>query len=197
MMPEHDTADIDLPGFADPVADAQSTFRALLAAMATPGSLHTAGLGLTPPAPLAPATAAVALTMVDGEAPLALHAAAEAARGWIAFHCGAAFTDPAQAAFALALDCPDLTTLSAGSDDGPEEACTLILQMRALGSGAAYRLTGPGLPAPARLHVDGLPDDFAARWAANHAQFPRGIDIILCAGTRLAALPRSVKLENA
>jgi len=189
--------DVDLPGFADPVTDAQATFRALLAAMATPGSLHTAGMGLTPPAPLAPATASVLLTMVDGEAPLALDETTEPVRAWIAFHCGAAFVPQAQARFAVSLACPDLADLPSGTDDGPEESCTLILQVRALGTGTPFRLSGPGLRVPVTLEVSGLPEDFAARWAANHRIFPRGIDIVLCAGKTLTALPRSVKLENA
>jgi len=48
---------------------------------------------------------------------------------------------------------------------------------------------------PVVLEIDGLPADFAARWAANHALFPRGVDVILCAGTSVAALPRSVTVE--
>ena len=62
---------IDLPGFADPVAGAQSCFRAVLAAMATPGSVHPAGEGLVPPAPLGAAMAAVLLSLVDGDTTLA------------------------------------------------------------------------------------------------------------------------------
>ena len=42
-----------------------------------------------------------------------------------------------------------------------------------------------------------LPAGFAAAWAANHAKFPRGIDLILCAGTEIAALPRSVRITSA
>jgi len=189
--------DIDLPGFADPVADAQAAFRAVLSAMAVPGSIHAAGAGLVAPAPLAPATAAVVLSVVDGEAPLALDPPSEAARAWIAFHCGATFTALAQARFILAPSCPDLSTLDAGSDDGPDESATVILQVGALGSGTAFRLSGPGLREPAVLRVAGLPSDFAARWAANHGLYPRGVDVVLCAGTQLAALPRSVKVENA
>ncbi len=187
---------IDLPGFANPVAGAQATFRAVLDAMSVPGSLHQAGAGLTAPAPLDPATASVLLTLVDGETPLYLDDRAEAALGWIAFHCGAAFTEAARARFAVSLECPDFGTLDAGSDEGPEESCTLILQVDALGSGAVYRLAGPGLKSPIILRADGLPADFAACWAANHRLYPRGIDLILCAGTTITALPRSVRLEN-
>ena len=47
------------------------------------------------------------------------------------------------------------------------------------------------------LTADGLPADFVAVWQRNHALFPRGVDLILCAGTPLAALPRSVSIEEA
>ena len=83
------SATISLPGFADPVEEAQATFRAVLDAMARPGTLHRAGERLAPPVPLDQAAAAVLLTLVDNETPLWLDAAAAAARDWLAFHCGA------------------------------------------------------------------------------------------------------------
>ncbi len=73
----------------------------------------------------------------------------------------------------------------------------MILQLSALGAGARFRLSGPGLRAPTNFAADGLPSDFAARWAANRARFPLGVDLILCAGARLAALPRTVAVEEA
>ena len=188
---------LDLQGFADPVAGSQSCFRALLAAMACPGTIHEAGAGLLPPAPLDPATAAALLTLVDGEAPLWLDPAMEPAWDWLAFHCGAMrAVSVGAAAFACTLAMPDLPELAAGTDAGPEESATLIVQVRALGQGRAFTLSGPGLREPARTLVDGLPADFAAQWAANHALYPRGADIVLCAGERLCALPRSVRIEE-
>jgi alpha-D-ribose 1-methylphosphonate 5-triphosphate synthase subunit PhnH len=189
-------SDIDLPGFDDPVLGAQGCFRVLLNAMAVPGRVEPISAHLSAPPPLTPATAAVLLTLVDADAPLHLDLAAESARGWIAFHCGAPFTSVAGARFALELSCPDLMELNVGTDEGPEQSCTLILQVRALGVGAGYRLTGPGLREPMELRVDGLPDDFTERWAANHVLYPRGIDVVLCADTTLAALPRSVRVEK-
>ena len=50
---------------------------------------------------------------------------------------------------------------------------------------------------PAPLRVTGLPDDFAAAWSANRALYPRGVDLILCAGASLAALPRTTMVERA
>jgi alpha-D-ribose 1-methylphosphonate 5-triphosphate synthase subunit PhnH len=45
------------------------------------------------------------------------------------------------------------------------------------------------------LSVDGLPHDFVAIWQRNRSGFPLGVDLVLCAGTTLAALPRSVIVE--
>ena len=61
-MTIHSPIDVALPGFADPVGQAQACFRAVLDAMARPGRLLAAGQGVTPPAPLDPATGAVVLT---------------------------------------------------------------------------------------------------------------------------------------
>jgi len=192
------SASLALPGFADPVSEAQATFRAVLDAMARPGQLHAAGDALTAPAPLDPATAAVLLTLVDNETPLWLDRDASAAGEWLAFHCGAVIVDaPDAAAFAVALSLPELALLPAGSDEAPEGSATLILQIKALGVGARYRLAGPGLREPAPLLADGLPAGFATAWQRNHALYPRGVDVILCAGTTLTALPRSISIEEA
>ena len=189
---------VALPGFTDAVGDAQATFRAVLDAMARPGRLHQAGEQLIAPAPLDQATASVLLTLVDNETPLWLALDVAAARDWLAFHCGAVIVDvAAEAAFAVSRSLPDLTALAAGSHETPESSATLILQIAALGTGARYRLSGPGLREPAMLMADGLPDGFAAAWQRNHSLYPRGVDIILCAGTTLAALPRSVSIEEA
>jgi alpha-D-ribose 1-methylphosphonate 5-triphosphate synthase subunit PhnH len=185
------------PGFADPVAGAQSCFRAVLDAMARPGRVREAGMDLTPPDPLAPATAAVLLTLLDYDTPVWLDRGAAAARGWIGFHCGSPIVPAIGAcSFAVALTLPELATLPAGSHEAPECAATLILQVNAFGHGRTYRLAGPGLRAPTLLSVDGLPAGFASAWQENHALFPRGVDIVLCAGTSLAALPRSVALQE-
>ncbi len=188
---------IDLPAFADPVHGAQACFRAVLDAMSRPGIVRTAGTDLTPPASLGRATAAVLLTLVDGETVLSLAPDFRPAADWIAFHCGATLAGPNTAAFVLATTLPDLGTVAQGSDDAPQESATIVLQVASLAGSTRYRLTGPGIETEAILAIDGLPSDFAKRWAANHALFPRGVDLILCAGDRLAALPRSVSVEEA
>ncbi len=188
------------PGFADPVLDSQRCFRALLEAMSRPGTIVVAGEAA--PAPLAPATAAVLLTLVDGDVPLWLDAAAASVWPWLRLHCDAVpAATSAEARFVCALAAPssglpDLATLEAGSDAAPEDGATVVLQLPALGEGAAFRLSGPGIEDATTLRVRGLPPDFARRWADNHALYPRGVDLVLCAGNRLCALPRSVRVED-
>jgi alpha-D-ribose 1-methylphosphonate 5-triphosphate synthase subunit PhnH len=184
-------------GFANPVADAQSCFRAVLDAMARPGRIHAVER-ISAPAPLCNAAAAVLLTLADHETPLWLDAPADPARQWIAFHTGAPIVPMSdRAMFAMAFSLPDLTEFQNGTDEMPETAATVILQVESLTIGNRFVLEGPGLREPAVLTVAGLPLDFSAIWQLNHALFPRGIDLILCAGRHLTALPRSVSIKDA
>jgi len=183
-------------GFAEPVADAQRCFRAVLDAMAHPGRIMSV-TGVTPPEPLGAAAAAVVLTLVDHETPLWLGPGVAKARSWIEFHCGApVVADPAACGFALALSLPELHRLRAGSHESPETSATVICEVTGFDTGPAFRLSGPGLREPAVLRVAGLPRDFVSIWRRNHALFPCGIDLILCAGDRLTALPRTVAIEE-
>ena len=185
----------DLPGFADPVMDAQACFRAVLDAMAHPGRVMPVG-PLAAPAPLAAATAAVLLTLADGDTPVWLGPGMAAAWDWVRFHCGAPEAGLGEAAFAASLDLPALDGCQWGSHDGPEAGATLILQCERLDSGPWVTLSGPGLCEPATVRL-GLPSDIVARWQPNHAAFPRGVDLIVCAGRSLAAIPRSIRMEAA
>lgn len=186
-----------LPGFADPVLGAQSCFRAVLEAMSRPGRIVTAGTGLRAPAPLMPATAAVLLTLADADTPLWHDAGAEAA-AWIAFHCGAPFAArPADATIALASGAmPALSAFHAGTEEEPQRGATVVVQVQSLVAGGGWALTGPGIESLHRLAVSGLPSDFLMRWEASRAGFPCGIDLILCCGDRLAALPRTVRIAE-
>ena len=184
------------PGFADAVADAQTCFRAVLDAMARPGRVYTVG-GVSAPTPLYDAAAAVLLTLADHETPLWLDQAAAACRGWIAFHTGAPIVSAEQAMFALAFSLPDLLGLANGSDEMPETSATVILQVASLTTGQRFLLEGPGLRAPDIVTIDGLPPDFVTIWQQNHSLYPRGVDLILCSGHQLTALPRSVSIREA
>lgn len=184
-------------GFADPVLDAQATFRAVLDAMSRPGRVLRAGTALRPPAPLAPAAAAVLLTLADADTPLWLDAGA-GAEAWLRFHCGApVVADAGAAAFVLATGAPPaLAALAQGSEEEPQGGATLVMQVAALEEGEGWRLTGPGIAQEHRLRVAGAPAGFLAAWRANRAGFPCGVDVVLCAGDRLAALPRTVTIAE-
>jgi alpha-D-ribose 1-methylphosphonate 5-triphosphate synthase subunit PhnH len=183
-------------GFANPVRDAQSCFRAVLDAMARPGRVAQV-IGVAGPGPLDGATAAVLLTLVDHETPLWLDPDAGQARRWIEFHCGAPIVaEQSACGFALAMALPDLGRLSSGTHESPETSATIICQVRSFVAGSVFRLSGPGLREPVRVTIDGLPRDFVSIWRRNHALFPRGIDLILCAGDQLTALPRTVSIEE-
>lgn len=187
------------PGFADPVLDAQAAFRALLDAMARPGRITSLPEFPEPPAGLAPAAAAVALALCDGDTPVWLDQAAQPAAAWLRFHAGCRIVaDPAEAAFVFAMrEAPAMATLDAGLDQYPDRAATLVLAVAGFGTGAALRLAGPGIPGATSVQVAGLPEKFLAERAANHAQFPRGVDCILVAGQHALCLPRTTKLETA
>ncbi len=189
------------PGFGDPVRGAQGCFRAVLDAMAHPGRIATlpALLSAAPPAPLGVAAAAIALTLCDIDTPLWLDAAAMPAAAYFAFHCGAPVTDdPAAARFAIvsaAADLPPLDRFALGSDEYPERAATLIIEVAALGPGAGTVMRGPGIRGEARLAVAGLPARFWQERAALTALFPRGVDIVFVCADRLVALPRSTQVD--
>lgn len=189
------------PGLAEPVLDAQAAFRATLEAMSHPGRIHELALRLDPPRGVDAATAAVCLTLLDGDTPvwLAPHAAAERAAAWITFHTGAPIaTSAAGAAFVVVLDgaaLPALDGFDWGTDEEPQRGATLIVQVPVLAGQGGWTLSGPGIKSRTNLRVDGLRSAFVAERRAMTGAFPRGLDIIFTSGARLAALPRTTLVE--
>lgn len=188
-------------GFADPVGDAQQSFRRIMDAMARPGTVVEVGGAVMPPAPLMPATAAVLLTLADLDTPLWLDPMSADAAGYVAFHCGCTVVpSPEQAVFGVFADGRRLDGLgrfAVGEADYPDRAATVVIQVAGLGTTGGRRLSGPGIDGEARLAVDGLDDGFWAFQAGNRLLFPLGIDVVLACGHRLAALPRSVTVREA
>ena len=185
------------PAFADPVLDAQASFRAILEAMSRPGRIQRIEARITPPAPLCAAAAAALLSLADADTPLWLDAG-EGVDEWLRFQCGAPITpDIGAARFVLACGAaPSLDALDIGTDEDPQLGATLILQVAGLVAGEGWRLTGPGIQHEHRLRVLDAPADLLAAWARNHALFPRGVDVLLCAGENIVALPRSVMMAE-
>jgi alpha-D-ribose 1-methylphosphonate 5-triphosphate synthase subunit PhnH len=182
----------------DLVLETQRCFRTLLEAMSRPGRVQSlAGLALQPPAPLGLAAAATQLTLADADTPVWLDPEAAAATDWLRFHAGCplvAGPDDAEFVLGPGMAPPPLAALRAGSEEAPHDAATLILLVEALESGSGWRLAGPGIAEAHHLQVRGVAPDFPEQWSRNHARYPLGVDVILCAGDQLAALPRSVRL---
>jgi alpha-D-ribose 1-methylphosphonate 5-triphosphate synthase subunit PhnH len=91
---------------------------------------------------------------------------------------------------------PDLDRFDAGTDEYPDRSATIIVQVDMLSAGVGRRLTGPGIESEVRLDAPGLPERFWEGLRANHGRFPRGVDVLLTAGSRLAALPRTTAVEG-
>jgi alpha-D-ribose 1-methylphosphonate 5-triphosphate synthase subunit PhnH len=205
-------------GFANPVFDAQAIFRAVMDAMARPGTVQTATIqtapiqtapiqpakaATRPPQPLSPGAAAVALTLCDNDTPLWLDARlkqAPAVASWLGFHAGAPLAEvPADAHFALVADPAELMALenfAQGSQEYPDRSTTLILQVDTLSGGQALILEGPGIDGTTRFAPSPLPRHFVEQWKQNRARFPRGVDLVLVAPEGIACLPRSTRIRT-
>jgi alpha-D-ribose 1-methylphosphonate 5-triphosphate synthase subunit PhnH len=179
----------------DPVHDTRPTFRALVDAMARPGTVESV--------PVTPADHAVLATLVDHEVTIAteddrlVEALSNAGR-----------YEPAP------LDTADIVHVS-GPTDGriteaergtlkePSDGATAVYRVDGLAGAAdeasevpvTFRVTGPGVPGHRRLGVAGLPPEEADPITALGESFPRGVDVVLAAADRVAALPRSVSLD--
>jgi len=187
-----------LPGFADPVHDAQQTFRTLLDALAHPGQMGIVSSGLTPPPGLTPACAAACLTLLDLDTQVWLQPGLDGAvKAWLAFHAGCCFTPrPQQADFALIASLEDGPALSAfrwGTAEYPEASTTLLIQTSGLTGGEAVMVQGPGILGE-RAIAPQLPPTFWEQWAANHRAYPLGVDVFLFGQHDVLGLPRTAQV---
>lgn len=180
-------------GFADPPIEAAYGFRAILNAMARPGTIERVA-GAAPPAPLSPAAGCVALVLLDADVPVHLAGAHDCAavRDWLRFHCVARFSAADQARFVIGTWAAlgDLGQYPIGTPEYPDRSATLIVEMPELSNSGAV-LRGPGIKDSAQLS---LPE--TTGFAENARLFPLGLDFIFTAGDRVAALPRTTKVEG-
>ena len=165
------------PGFEEPVAASQRVFRALMDALSRPGRIVDLPALAQAPHELEPAAAA-----------------------WLRFHTGCRIArSVADADFVFVprgAAAPDLSQLRLGSDEAPHSSAMLVVAVTCLEAGSGARLTGPGIDGEARLSVTGAPDDVLARRNDMVAAFPRGFELVLCCGDRIAALPRTTRMEG-
>ncbi len=184
-----------LPGFRDPVHDAQQTFRGLLEALAHPGQVYTPKINLSSPEGITPICAATCLALFDLETTVWLQPSLPAAvKDWLRFHTGCRFTDNSKlATFAVIGDAFSQLKLRAfnwGSAEDPEQSTTLLIQVKDFTSGAAQQLSGAGVLGSVSL-APTLPETF---WTQrNHDAYPRGVDCFLLTQQSVVGLPRTVR----
>lgn len=170
--------------------DAQRIFRAVLDALARPGTVTRL--------PLVPGFAAALgplLALADLDTPVCVLGTDPAA---VATATSAPGVELAAARLVAALrpvTAAELGAVRTGTAAAPEDAALVTLAVPALHGGPTYLLSGPGTGAGARLAVAGLPDGWVA--ARSAAAFPAGADLLLvdpdggCVG-----LPRSTRLGS-
>ncbi|MFB9151474.1 phosphonate C-P lyase system protein PhnH [Roseovarius ramblicola] len=180
-------------GFNEASVDAARAFRAVMRAMARPGTIERVA-GAAPPAPLSVAAGVAVLVLCD-PGTLVYLAGGHDTRGlrdWIGFHTGApVVAERGAAMFALGVweALAPLDGYALGEAEFPDRSATLIVEVERLEPYGA-RLTGPGIKGASALS---LPE--VAAFQANAARFPLGLDFLLCCGNRLAGLPRSSHVE--
>ncbi len=201
------------PGFRNAVHGAQQTFRTVLDAMSRPGRIcelpGSALDGLEPPPsavagrPMSVGGAAVLLALLDAETSVRLTGtlASAAALTYLRFHTGV--RSPWQEEFAdftLARACevnaPLWSRLDLGQDEAPQRGATLLVEVDTLGgaTGTRLRLRGPGVETSQSLAVGGLSHEFWLWRQRLQAALPRGIELLLVDGARIAAIPRSSRI---
>lgn len=188
------TPDTLTGGFATPPTDSARAFRAILDALARPGTIQRLD-GAAPPAPLSPAAGAVALTLLDGTTPVHLAGGhdTQAVRDWLTFHTGAPLVAAAEAAFAFGTwdALLPLDRFAIGTPEYPDRAATLVIELPDLRPEGST-LQGPGIKGSARLSLPAT-----APFIANRALFPLGFDAVLTCDHRIAGLPRSTIVRDA
>ena len=191
-------------GLADPVLDSQRIFRLTLEAMSHPGRvIELPGLVDTPS--LVPdAIASICLALADLDTPVWIQPGksfpGRELAAMLRFHCGCTITaNPENAAFAVIHDARRMDSLqrfAAGTAEYPDRSTTLLVAIGDFEQGDPWVLKGPGIAGHRTLSPAGLPEWFRREWNENTSLFPRGVDLVLCSGRRIAGLPRTTMIGN-
>ncbi|MEL6261397.1 MAG: phosphonate C-P lyase system protein PhnH [Cyanobacteria bacterium J06626_6] len=187
-----------LPGFSDLTQDSQKTFRALLAALSSPGDVRDIAVEMVHPEGLTASCAAACLALIDFETTVWLQPAVPSAvSDWLRFHTGCAFTEePERANFAIVSN-PDVLCLdcfSWGSAEAPELSATVLIQVEGWQHGPNVVLRGPGVLS-SRSISPAVSLAFWQQWRENHRAYPRGVDCFLFAEQQVMGLPRSAQAQ--
>ncbi len=188
------------PEQSDSARHSQVAFRALMTAMAQPGTIQNIADLPDTPAPLAPATAVLLMALSDFETSIWLDQPlrdVSEVGDYIRFQTGSRLVEVAHLAdFAVVADPSRMLRLSEfgqGTLEYPDRSGTVILQVETLHR-AGWHLTGPGIRDTAHFSAGPVPADFVTQLAER--TFPCGVDVIFAAGNQIAALPRSTRVSE-
>ncbi len=160
----------------------QSVFRQMLRAFSFPGRIETLVDG--------DALTQTLATLVDRETALADPQNLLDALTLVRLQ--ARMTAPELAQFIVADGSqPPLFEPSLGTLESPEHGVTILLKVAALGHGAAWQLSGPGIAATQALAIAGLDPAWLTQRQVWNDSFPLGVDLILVDTSRIVALPRT------
>ena len=203
-MSLHDLASLGA-GFSHESFGSQAIFRCALNALSQPGRCVTVEHDAQVPRSGKAAGAVLLLALLDSDCTLWLSPSLQGsdAAAWLRFHTGCQMeTQPDKAMFAWVGEgdaLPLLSSFSQGSDSEPDFSATCIIDVPQMHTDAnidsCWTLSGPGIQNLSHLTVEGLPEDFVLQWAANHAGFPRGVDLFLATQTQLLGLPRTTSIQ--
>ncbi|HCG40698.1 MAG TPA: phosphonate C-P lyase system protein PhnH [Pseudomonas sp.] len=191
-------SDLLQAAFADPVLDAQKSFRAALKSLAEPGTRQPL-VSVAAIDHLQAASYALCLSLLDNDTPLWLAPAFDtpAIRANLAFHCGCPIVEAREEAMFALLDAAALDDLSGfynGSERYPDQSCTLLIQLDRLDRGPALSWHGPGIDGSRLVGLPLKPAFWQQRAARN--DFPRGLDALFCAEGEVLGLPRSTRISD-
>jgi alpha-D-ribose 1-methylphosphonate 5-triphosphate synthase subunit PhnH len=185
------------------VFDSQSTFRSIMSAFAEPGTLHTLNTHAQANAlaGLCSAATAVALTLLDHDTGVWFDPNyPDSVASSVQFKTGSRIVArPEYATFAFISDpasLPRLGKFSLGTLQYPDTSTTVVVTTSNLLPDGHWRLTGPGIQSVRRFGISPEPEWLLQDLADNRGLFPRGVDLIFCAGADIAALPRSTQISD-
>ncbi|MDO9251970.1 MAG: phosphonate C-P lyase system protein PhnH [Hydrogenophaga sp.] len=203
-MMSHDLSSVGA-GFSHEAFGSQAVFRSALMALSHPGRCIPVEHDAELPAHGNAAAVVFLLAMLDADCGLWLSPSLQGsdAAMWLRFHTGCQLVEHAAMAQFVWVGAgdplPALQSLRQGSDECPDQSATCVVDVGSLSADAEaqhWTLSGPGIREQALLSVTGLPADFAAQWANNHAGFPRGVDLFLATRDALVGLPRTTRIHT-
>jgi len=169
----------------------QQVFRELVECFSRPGEVRDLQHSDSPGS----AYLAVLATLVDGETTLADPHAQIVSTDWPLLQTSKAVVDRASYIVVDGQQAPDFEP-TLGTLASPEFGATIVINIADVGNGPqTLHLSGPGIQQSRELRLAGLHVDWLHRREEWVAVFPLGVDIILCAATRVAALPRTTRVN--